>query len=96
MMGNKNKLQVEQKPGNKESTGNDKLHFLVLHNDDIHTFEYVIECLMEVCKHDPVQAEQCTYLVHFKGSCDILKGSYRQLLPFMKDMAARDLTVTID
>ncbi len=96
MMGNRNKIFTKKKPGKQEDRGNDKMHFLVLHNDDIHTFEYVIQCLMEICGHDAVQAEQCTYLVHFKGSCGILKGEYGQLLPFRKDMTAKELKVTID
>jgi ATP-dependent Clp protease adaptor protein ClpS len=96
MTGNRNKMFTKKKPGKQEDKDNDKMHSLVLHNDDIHTFEYVIQCLMEICGHDAMQAEQCTYLVHFKGSCDIIKGEYGQLLPFRNDMAAKELKVTID
>ena len=49
------------------------LSFLTLHDDDLHTFEYVIESLIEVCNHDMEQAEQCTYLVHYKGKCEVKK-----------------------
>ncbi len=72
------------------------MNFLVLHNDDYHTFEYVIRCLIDICGHDSLQAEQCTYMVHFKGSCDVLKGSFRYLVPYCKAMAKKELKVTIE
>ena len=40
---------------------------LVLHNDDVNTFDFVIDCLIEICKHTLEQAEQCTILIHYKG-----------------------------
>lgn len=91
-----NNVFTKKKPVEKESAGKDNIHFLVLHNDDYHSFEYVIECLMEICGHNVVQAEQCTYLVHFKGSCDVLKGGYRQLLSYKNALAEKDLKVTIE
>lgn len=80
----------------KTSTGNDEAKFLVLHNDDIHTFDYVIESLVEVCKHDVVQAEQCTYIVHYNGKCDVLKGTKDYLEQHKAGLAQRGLTVTIE
>lgn len=47
---------------------------LLLFNDEINTFDHVIKSLVEVCGHDPVQAEQCALIVHLKGSCEIRKG----------------------
>ncbi len=47
---------------------------LVLYNDDVNTFDHVIKSLVEVCGHDPVQAEQCALIVHIKGSCDVKTG----------------------
>lgn len=49
----------------------DDVYKLVLHNDDVNTFDFVIECLIEICKHTPEQAEQCTLLVHYKGKCTV-------------------------
>ncbi len=69
---------------------------LVLHNDDIHTFDYVIESLINVCQMDITQAEQCTYLVHYKGKCDIKRGSYDELKPFKEGLIERELNATID
>jgi ATP-dependent Clp protease adaptor protein ClpS len=47
---------------------------LILYNDDINTFDHVIKSLVEICGHDPVQAEQCAMIVHFKGRCDVKTG----------------------
>ncbi len=52
---------------------------LVVYNDDFNTFEHVIQTLIEVCKHEPEQAEQCTYLIHYKGKCTVKVGTYEEL-----------------
>ena len=72
------------------------INFLTLHNDEIHTFEYVIESLIEVCNHNMEQAEQCTFLVHYKGKCDVKKGQFNLLVPFKKELARRGLRVSIN
>lgn len=54
-------------------------HEIVLFNDDVHTFEYVINSLIDVCDHTLEQAEQCTYLVHFKGKCAVKTGEFDEL-----------------
>ncbi len=70
--------------------------FLILHNDDVHSFDYVIDSLIEVCEMDATQAEQCTYLVHYKGKCDIKKGSFGLLKPYKEGLVERGLNATID
>lgn len=70
--------------------------FLILHNDDVHSFDYVINTLIEVCEMEPVQAEQCTYLVHYKGKCDVKKGAYEALKPYKQGLIERELNATID
>ena len=54
---------------------------IVLHNDDINTFDHVIETLIRVCKHDALQAEQCALLVHYKGKCTVKTGTIEELKP---------------
>ena len=54
---------------------------IVLFNDDVHTFDYVIDALMNVCEHDYIQAEQCTVLVHYKGKCAVKTGDFEELKP---------------
>ena len=58
-----------------------ELKDLVVFNDDVNTFEHVIETLIKVCKHTSEQAEQCTLLIHYKGKCAVKKGSYEELKP---------------
>ena len=54
---------------------------LVIYNDDFNTFEHVIETLIRVCKHTQEQAEQCTWLIHYKGKCAVKNGQYEILVP---------------
>ncbi|MBN2681437.1 MAG: ATP-dependent Clp protease adaptor ClpS [Bacteroidales bacterium] len=69
--------------------------FLVLHNDDFNTFEHVIDCLVKIVKHEPFQAEQCAYLTHYKGKCDIKKGSESELRNMRKQLVDNKLKVSI-
>lgn len=73
----------------------DEVYKLILYNDDIHTFDDVIEALIQICKHDPIQAEQCTMLVHFKGKCTVKTGSMDILKPMHEKLIARSLTSEI-
>tara|TARA_R110001592_G_scaffold244984_3_gene506310 strand:+ start:781 stop:1098 length:318 start_codon:yes stop_codon:yes gene_type:complete len=54
---------------------------IVLHNDDVNTFDHVIETLMHVCDHTPEQAEQCSLIVHYNGKCTVKTGPYKDLKP---------------
>lgn len=54
-------------------------HEIILFNDDVHTFDYVIDALIRVCEHSLEQAEQCTYLVHYKGKCAVKSGELKDL-----------------
>jgi ATP-dependent Clp protease adaptor protein ClpS len=74
----------------------DKEKSLVLYNDDENTFDWVIESLMKVCNHDPLQAEQCSLIVHYQGKCAVKDGSYDRLRPMKEALADRGLSVTIE
>lgn len=54
---------------------------LIVYNDDYNTFDHVINTLMKVCKHEKLQAEQCTYIIHFTGKCAVKKGTFKELRP---------------
>jgi len=69
---------------------------LVLHNDDFNTFDFVIETLVDVCKHEPEQAEQCAMIVHYKGKCAVKSGTLAKLKPMCDEMNNRGLSVTIN
>jgi len=71
-------------------------HNLILHNDNVNTFEYVIDTLCEVCNHKHEQAEQCAMITHYKGKCDIKKGSLVELRILKERLLERKLSVTIE
>ena len=69
---------------------------LVLFNDDVNTFEYVIESLVEICEHSPIQAEQCTLLIHHKGKCVVKRGEYELLEPMAVAFLDRGISAKIE
>ncbi len=69
---------------------------LVLYNDEVNTFDFVIESLVKVCRHDIIQAEQCTYLVHYKGKCAVKTGSFKELQPMCEALLDRGLSANIE
>ena len=58
-----------------------KQHEIVLFNDDVNTFDHVIDTLIKVCDHTPEQAEQCSLIVHYNGKCTVKTGEYNDLKP---------------
>lgn len=58
-----------------------KQNEIVLYNDDVNTFDHVIDTLMYACEHTPEQAEQCSIIVHYKGKCTVKTGDYTELKP---------------
>ncbi len=69
---------------------------LLLYNDDFNTFDFVTESLIKVCKHDAVQAEQCTYLVHYTGKCVVKNGTFKKLKPLCEALLERGLSARIE
>ena len=58
-----------------------KEHEIIVYNDDFNTFDHVIEVLMQACDHQPLQAEQCTMIIHYNGKCAVKTGEYKDLKP---------------
>jgi ATP-dependent Clp protease adaptor protein ClpS len=58
-----------------------KQNEIVLFNDEVNTFDHVIETLIAVCEHTPEQAEQCSLIVHYNGKCTVKTGEYTELEP---------------
>ena len=69
---------------------------LIVYNDDVNTFDFVIETLIDVCGHNPLQAEQCAHIVHNNGKCGIKKGSFTDLKPICETLLSKGLSATID
>lgn len=86
------------KPDDNTSKKNQKNNnlVLILHNDDINSFDYVIQSLTDVCNHDYEQAVQCTLLTHYKGTCDIYRGKPKILKRMQKELFNKNLKVTIE
>ncbi len=69
---------------------------LVVWNDEVNTFEWVIDTLMDICGHQREQAEQCTLLIHLKGKCAVKNGSYETLKPQRDAITDRLINATIE
>lgn len=69
---------------------------LIVWNDEVNTFEWVIETLMEVCGHSAEQAEQCAYIIHFRGKYAVKSGSYDDLKPVCDAITDRGIGATIE
>ena len=68
---------------------------IVLHNDDVNTFDHVIDTLIRVCNHTAEQAEQCAILVHYKGKCTVKTGSFNELKPQCSQLLEAGLSAEI-
>lgn len=73
----------------------DDVYKIVLWNDDVNTFDFVIESLIEICEHTFEQAEQCTILIHYKGKCTVKTGILEKLKPMHEKLLSRSLTSEI-
>ena len=91
---NDTEILLEPEIGNQ--TNEVKVRDLILYNDDYNTFEFVIESLVEVCKQDMLQAEQCTYIVHYNGKCSVKSGTYEVLNPMRVALCDRGLSAVVE
>lgn len=71
-------------------------HNLIVWNDEVNTFDHVIESLMDICEHSPEQAEQCALFIHHKGKYGVKKGSFEILRPKAEALIDRGIQATID
>jgi ATP-dependent Clp protease adaptor protein ClpS len=68
---------------------------LVVFNDDVNTFDHVIDTLIKVCRHTQEQAEQCTLLIHYKGKCAVKQGSFEELVPMRNAICERGISAEV-
>jgi ATP-dependent Clp protease adaptor protein ClpS len=90
-MGTKEKYQEDLLLLEKE----DKENQIVLYNDEVNTFNHVIDMLIYACDHTPEQAEQCSLIVHYKGKCTVKSGSFDDLKPRCSKLLAAGLSAEI-
>ncbi|TAG55315.1 MAG: ATP-dependent Clp protease adaptor ClpS [Cytophagales bacterium] len=69
---------------------------LVVYNDDINSFDFVIETLIEICEHTPLQAEQCTILIHYKGKCAVRTGSFDVMAKMRTEICNRGISAEVE
>jgi ATP-dependent Clp protease adaptor protein ClpS len=69
---------------------------LIIYNDDVNTFEFVIESLIEICKHNSIQAEQCTWIIHHNGKCAVKRGGVEKLKPMAEAFLNRGISAKIE
>lgn len=69
---------------------------LIVWNDEVNTFDWVIETLIEVCGHSEEQAEQCAMLIHFKGKYAVKNGDYETLKPMCNSITERGINATVE
>lgn len=81
------KKELSDHPSETKNSGNE----LILFNDDINTFDYVIDSLIEVCGHSAEQAEQCAITAHLKGKCAIKKGDLPELIKYHTKLKIKGL-----
>ncbi|MEJ8758298.1 ATP-dependent Clp protease adaptor ClpS [Pontibacter sp. H259] len=74
---------------------NTDLRQLIVFNDDVNTFDHVIETLIKVCGHTAEQAEQCTLLIHYKGKCTVKMGTYEELSGMCTTLHQKSLSADI-
>lgn len=88
-------FDIEEEIQVADDINNEETRDLMVYNDDFNTFEHVIQTLIKVCKHDVHQAEQCTYLIHYKGKCSVKKGFYDELKPMREGITSAGIKAAI-
>lgn len=74
----------------------DQPYYLIVWNDEVNTFEWVIETLISVCKHSEEQAEQCAYFIHHKGKYAVKNGDFNELKPMCNAITERGIGASIE
>jgi ATP-dependent Clp protease adaptor protein ClpS len=69
---------------------------LIVWNDEVNTFDWVIEALVDICKHSPEQAEQCALLIHKRGKYAVKNGEFEELKPMCEAITERGINATIE
>tara|TARA_B100001250_G_scaffold321339_1_gene284348 strand:+ start:303 stop:587 length:285 start_codon:yes stop_codon:yes gene_type:complete len=89
------KPQIEKEIEVDVQTQKEREHEIILYNDNINTFDHVINTLVDYCDHTYEQAEQCAYIVHYSGKCVVKTGSYEELEPICVKLLEAKLSAEI-
>lgn len=92
----KNQILTDSQQDTDTLTANESGCSLIVWNDEVNTFEWVIETLIEICGHSPEQAEQCSYFIHYKGKYAVKQGEYDELKPMCDAITERGIGATVE
>jgi ATP-dependent Clp protease adaptor protein ClpS len=73
----------------------ESLYSLILFNDEVNAYDFVIDSLVEVCEHNRIQAEQCTLIAHHNGKCEVKSGDLVDVNAMKDELLRRGLSATI-
>ncbi|BDQ11092.1 ATP-dependent Clp protease adaptor ClpS [Sediminibacterium sp. TEGAF015] len=91
-----NNPQIWESPDTDTDTLTTDQYSLIVWNDEVNTFDWVIETLMEICGHTLEQAEQCAMFIHYKGKYAVKKGDYDTLKPMCNSITERGIGATVE
>ena len=86
-------VEVEERVAVEDKTTHGKN--LIIYNDDFNTFDHVIDSLVKVCNHEVIQAEQCTWIIHYNGKCAGKEGDMDSLLTMRRALSERGIDAKI-
>ena len=89
-------IQWQTEESSEVDVIDEEVHNLIVWNDHVNTFDWVIESLVDVCGHETIQAEQCALIIHHNGKCGVRKGSFDYLRPQAEALIDRGIQATID
>lgn len=89
-------IKIKQNPQTDLLTMADELCSLIVWNDDVNTFDWVIQALVEICGHNEEQAEQCAIIIDSKGKYAVKEGDYDTLKPMCDAITERGINATIE
>lgn len=88
--------KTKHDPNSRESDSSSVENSIILFNDQVNEFKFIVDVLVHTCRHEPEQAEQCALIAHMKGKCNVKSGDYETLKPICEDMSKLGLTVEIE
>ena len=88
-------FETEEQVDILENIDIDSPSALVVFNDDVNTFEHVIDALIEIWNHTTEQAEQCTLIVHYKGKCSVKKGTFKDMVPMRNALCDKGISAEV-
>jgi ATP-dependent Clp protease adaptor protein ClpS len=89
-------VQTKEIPEVFSDVAVDEPFSLIVWNDHINTFDWVIETLVDICSHTPEQAEQCAWIIHTNGKYAVKDGTYDELKPMCEAIVERGIGATVE